>query len=83
MRFIRTIHLYLGCLFAPLLIFFAISGASQTFLFHRAAKDGSYTPGSSAATSLPRTPSPPNHPNMPSSRRSSSTIVSWTRRNSC
>ncbi len=29
MNFLRRIHLYLGCVFAPLLIFFAISGVWQ------------------------------------------------------
>jgi hypothetical protein len=30
MQKLRTIHLYLGCLFAPLLLFFAVSGIWQT-----------------------------------------------------
>jgi hypothetical protein len=30
MRHLRTIHLYLGCIFAPLLLFFAVSGIWQT-----------------------------------------------------
>jgi hypothetical protein len=28
---LRSIHLYLGCLFAPMLLFFAVSGIWQTF----------------------------------------------------
>ena len=44
MKTLRKIHLYLGCVFAPLLIFFALSGAWQTFTLHRARKDGSYSP---------------------------------------
>ncbi len=35
---IRKLHLYLGCIFAPLLIFFAISGAWQTFMLHVSTK---------------------------------------------
>lgn len=31
MQKLRTLHLYLGCIFAPLLIFFAVSGLWQTF----------------------------------------------------
>ena len=31
MQKLRTLHLYLGCLFAPMLIFFAVSGLWQTF----------------------------------------------------
>jgi hypothetical protein len=33
MRKLRSIHLYLGCIFAPLLLFFAISGVWQTLGF--------------------------------------------------
>ena len=31
MQKLRSIHLYLGCLFAPLLLFFATSGIWQTY----------------------------------------------------
>jgi hypothetical protein len=31
MQKLRSIHMYLGCLFAPMLLFFAISGIWQTF----------------------------------------------------
>ena len=31
MKMLRMLHLYLGCIFAPLLIFFAVSGVWQTF----------------------------------------------------
>jgi len=44
MKKLRQIHLYLGCVFAPVLIFFAVSGAWQLFALHRGKKDGSYTP---------------------------------------
>lgn len=43
MRRLRLLHLYLGCLFAPALIFFAISGSWQIFRLQDTAKDGSYT----------------------------------------
>jgi ammonia channel protein AmtB len=42
MRFLRRFHLYLGCLFAPILIFFAVTGAWQVFDWHQSTKDGSY-----------------------------------------
>jgi ABC-type nitrate/sulfonate/bicarbonate transport system permease component len=42
MRFLRQCHLYLGCLFAPILIFFAVTGAWQVFDWHQSQKDGSY-----------------------------------------
>src|SRR3954447_436820 len=34
MQKLRSIHLYLGCIFAPLLLFFAVSGIWQTLGFH-------------------------------------------------
>jgi hypothetical protein len=40
MRTIRNVHLYLGCIFAPLLIFYAITGAWQCFDLHSNYKDG-------------------------------------------
>jgi hypothetical protein len=38
------IHRYLGAFCAPMLILFAISGSWQALNFHKAKKDGSYTP---------------------------------------
>ena len=43
-KVMRNIHLYLGVFFAPLLLFFIISGSMQTFNLHEASKDGSYKP---------------------------------------
>jgi hypothetical protein len=34
MKKLRSIHLYLGCIFAPLLLFFAVSAIWQTLGFH-------------------------------------------------
>ena len=42
MRFLRRLHLYLGCLFAPALIFFAITGSWQLYRAHDSTKDRSY-----------------------------------------
>jgi hypothetical protein len=42
MNLIRKFHLYLGCFFTPLLLFFVVSGAWQTFSLHKSKKDGSY-----------------------------------------
>jgi hypothetical protein len=39
MQKLRSIHLYLGCLFAPLLLFFAISGIWQTLGLHSPVMD--------------------------------------------
>jgi hypothetical protein len=41
---LREIHLYLGCLFAPVLIFFAVTGAWQLFSLNHGRKDNSYVP---------------------------------------
>ena len=40
MRRIARYHLYLGCFFAPLIIFYGLSGAWQTVNLHRSTKDG-------------------------------------------
>jgi hypothetical protein len=34
MNRLRQVHLYLGCLFAPLLVFFALSGIWQSFFLN-------------------------------------------------
>jgi hypothetical protein len=34
MKKLRSLHLYLGCIFAPMLLFFAISGIWQTIGMH-------------------------------------------------
>jgi hypothetical protein len=39
MKTLRTAHLYLGCLFAPLIIYFCLSGAWQLFRFNDVPKD--------------------------------------------
>jgi len=44
MKYLRKIHLYLRCLFAPALVFFMITGCWQTFRLHDEKKDGSYHP---------------------------------------
>jgi hypothetical protein len=41
---LRKLHLYLGTIFAPVLLLFTISGAWQVFRLNDAEKDGSYTP---------------------------------------
>jgi hypothetical protein len=43
MKFLRKLHLYLGCFFTPILLFFALTGAAQLFDYHQSQKDGSYT----------------------------------------
>ncbi len=43
-RLIREAHLYMGVLFAPTIVFFALTGALQLFGLHEASRDGGYTP---------------------------------------
>lgn len=40
----RNVHLYLGVFFAPLLLFFIITGCLQTFNLHEPSKSGGYVP---------------------------------------
>ena len=44
MNRLRQIHLYLGCLFAPLLAFFAISGLWQTYRLNYQYRSGDTSP---------------------------------------
>jgi ABC-type nitrate/sulfonate/bicarbonate transport system permease component len=44
MRLWREIHLYLGCLFAPILIFFAVTGAWQLYRWNDNTKNGYVAP---------------------------------------
>ena len=44
MKFLRRLHLYLGCLFAPMLIFFAVTGSWQIFNWHQSTKNGYVAP---------------------------------------
>ncbi len=41
---LRQLHLYLGTLFAPSIIFFAFSGALQLFSFHETRPGSTYQP---------------------------------------
>jgi ABC-type nitrate/sulfonate/bicarbonate transport system permease component len=43
MQNLRRLHLYLSCLFAPALLFFATTGAWQLYRLQDNRKDGSYT----------------------------------------
>ena len=45
-RLIREAHLYMGVLFAPTIVFFALTGALQLFGLHEESRDGGYTPAS-------------------------------------
>ena len=42
MKKLRKLHLFLGCLFAPTIVLFAITGSLQMFHLHEAKKGGDY-----------------------------------------
>lgn len=44
MKSLRQIHMYVGCGFAPLLVFFIVTGLLQTFDLHERRKDGYQPP---------------------------------------
>lgn len=44
LHYVRYTHLYLGVFIAPALLFFAFTGALQTFSFHETTKGSSYKP---------------------------------------
>jgi hypothetical protein len=44
LKLFRKIHLYLGCFFAPLLVFFVLTGLLQTFELHEGHKNGYQPP---------------------------------------
>jgi hypothetical protein len=43
-KFSRQLHLYLGVISAPMLLFFAITGGLQTFSLHETTRGSSYAP---------------------------------------
>jgi hypothetical protein len=50
LKYIRLIHLYLGVFIAPALLFFAFTGALQTFSLHETTRGSSYKPPAWAVT---------------------------------
>jgi hypothetical protein len=44
LKFLRKVHLYIGIFTSPALLFFAITGASQTFNLHETTQGSSYKP---------------------------------------
>jgi hypothetical protein len=44
LKYLRLIHLYTGVFIAPALLFFAFTGALQTFSLHETTRGGSYKP---------------------------------------
>jgi PepSY-associated TM region len=50
LRIFRLVHLYIGVFTAPALLFFAFTGALQTFSLHEATRGSSYKPPAWAVT---------------------------------
>jgi hypothetical protein len=50
LRFLRKVHLYIGIFTTPALLFFAITGAMQTFSLHETTQGSSYKPPAWIAT---------------------------------
>jgi hypothetical protein len=50
LRYVRLIHLYLGVFICPALIFFAFTGALQTFSLHETTRGSNYKPPAWAVT---------------------------------
>ncbi|WP_263358090.1 PepSY domain-containing protein [Acidicapsa ligni] len=44
LRFLRKVHLYIGIFIAPALLFFAFTGAMQTFSLHETTQGSDYKP---------------------------------------
>jgi hypothetical protein len=50
LRLFRTLHLYIGIFISPALLFFAFTGAVQTFSLHETTQGSSYKPPAWIAT---------------------------------
>jgi hypothetical protein len=50
LKYIRLIHLYIGIFIAPALLFFAFTGALQTFSLHETTRGSNYKPPAWAVT---------------------------------
>src|ERR1700757_4548318 len=50
LKYLRLLHLYTGVFIAPALLFFAFTGALQTFSLHETTRGSSYKPPAWAVT---------------------------------
>ena len=80
LKFLRKIHLYVGVFTTPALLFFAITGAFQTFSLHETTQGSNYKPPAWIATLAqlhkkqttvvpPRRPRPAGSEDAPRERR--------------
>jgi hypothetical protein len=84
LKFLRKLHLYIGIFTTPALLFFAITGAMQTFSLHETTPGSSYKPAGWIATLAqlhkkqttvvpPRRPRPAAQESAPTERRQGET----------
>lgn len=50
LRYLRLVHLYIGVFISPAILFFAFTGALQTFSLHETTRGSSYKPPAWAVT---------------------------------
>src|SRR5277367_2615131 len=50
LKYLRLIHLYIGVFIAPAILFFAFTGALQTFSLHETTRGSDYKPPAWAVT---------------------------------
>ncbi len=76
MKSLRQIHLYLGCLFAPLIVYFALSGVWQVFRLNDVPKDEA---PSKVRFMLHELSKPHTHSTAPDSnpKTDSSSVFNW------
>ena len=76
MKTLRQLHLYLGCMFAPLILYFSLSGAWQVFRFNDLKKDETPTMINKLVHELSK---PHTHSTLPNldSKTESSAAFNW------
>ena len=76
MKTLRQIHLYLGCIFSPMIIYFSVSGAWQVFRFSDVPKN---QPPSAIRSFLHELSKPHTDSTLPSlsPKTESSTAFNW------
>ncbi len=75
MKTLRKIHLYLGCIFAPLIIYFSLSGVAQVFRWNDLPKTGA----TAIQSALHAASNPHTHSTLPGRdpKREKSAYFDW------
>ena len=76
MKTLRQLHLYLGCIFAPLILYFSLSGAWQMFRLNDIPKDAPPSPARALFHALSN---PHTHSTLPglNPKTESSSAFNW------